>query len=88
MMNIEEIKNKIEEISNQYSDVRDEEIFVSMLETLENLTSELDDINHFDEIEYQKISDDLYNLRGSLNDALADLYVEDDYDDFDDDEDY
>jgi hypothetical protein len=86
-MSIEEIKNTLEEILNQYSDVRDEETLITMLEGLEHLTTELDAVNHFDEIEYQKVSDDLDNLRGLLNDAIADFYVEEEsYDDYDDDE--
>lgn len=93
IMSIEEIKNTLEDISNQYGDVRDEETLISMLDTIEQLTAELDEANHFDDIDYQKVSDDLDDLRGSLNDAIADFYVEDedyddDFDDYEDNEDY
>jgi|LakMenEpi03Aug12_release.lakeMendotaPanAssembly.Ray.scaffolds.fasta_scaffold765997_2 hypothetical protein len=89
-MTIATIKSTLAEISLEAETIKDEHIIEQLLNTLDDLVTQLDTIiDDIDDFEYQKISEKISDTQYNLQEILEDLADEENYgnEEYDGDED-
>jgi hypothetical protein len=81
IVNFENIKNLLEDISLRLVEVKEESVLVKMLITIDDLAIELDKIADIDNTDHCDIFNQLEELRDLINEELGYLYVDTDEDD-------